>query len=46
VLGQADRSITQASGVTAEPFTTRLRGIDEEQHLVRLTRAASRAARA
>jgi len=46
VLGQADRSIAPAGGITAEPFTTRLRGLDEEQHLVRLTGAASRAARA
>jgi class 3 adenylate cyclase len=44
-LGQADRSIAERSGVTAEPFTTRLRGLDEDRHLVRLTGAASRAAR-
>jgi adenylate cyclase len=46
VLGQADPSITHASGITAEPFTTRLRGLDEDQYLVRLTTAASPAARA
>jgi adenylate cyclase len=39
VLAQADPSIVRASGITAEPFTTRLRGLDEDQHLVRLARA-------
>jgi class 3 adenylate cyclase len=33
VLAQA----SLPAGVTAEPFTTRLRGLDEDQHLVRLT---------
>jgi class 3 adenylate cyclase len=46
VLGQADPSLTAGSGVTAEPFTARLRGLDDDQHLVRLTGAATRAARA
>jgi len=42
VLAQA----SLPAGVTAEPFTTRLRGLDEDQRLVRLTSAATRAARA
>jgi class 3 adenylate cyclase len=40
VLDQASRSITDERGVAIEPFTTRLRGLDDEQHLVRLTCAA------
>jgi hypothetical protein len=46
VLRQADPSTARASSITAEPFTTRLRGLDEDQHLVRLTSAASRTTRA
>jgi len=45
VLRQADSSIAHASSLTAEPFTTRLRGLDEDQHLIRLTGAATRPAR-
>jgi class 3 adenylate cyclase len=45
VFGQADRALAGRGGITADPFITRLRGLDEEQHLVRLTRAPSRAAR-
>jgi adenylate cyclase len=37
VLDQADPSILADSGVAAEDFSTRLRGLDAEQHLVRLT---------
>ncbi len=40
VLDQADRAITQ--GVAAEAFTASLRGIDAEQHLVRLTGLSGR----
>jgi len=46
VLGQADPSVARASGITAEPFTTRLRGLDHDQHLVRLICAASPTIRA
>jgi class 3 adenylate cyclase len=46
VVRQADSSIERASSITVEPFITRLRGLDEDQHLVRLTSTASRTARA
>jgi hypothetical protein len=36
VLAQA----SLPAGITTEPFTTRLRGLDEDQHLIRLTSAA------
>jgi hypothetical protein len=39
VLEQADRSLL--GGITAESFTTRLRGLDSEQHLARLTGAGA-----
>jgi hypothetical protein len=45
VLGQRTDP-RPGDGVTAEPFSTRLRGLDEEQHLVWLTGTASRAVRA
>jgi len=37
VLDQAGQPVIAGRGVTIEPFTTRLRGLDDEQHLVRLT---------
>jgi adenylate cyclase len=45
VLDQADRAVlAKHSGVAAERFTTRLRGLTQEQRLVRLTvKAALRA---
>jgi adenylate cyclase len=44
VLGQAAwPELGSRSGITAESFTTRLRGIDDEQHLVRLTVPAAAA---
>jgi class 3 adenylate cyclase len=36
VLAQA----SLPAGIAIEPFTTRLRGLDEDQHLIRLTSAA------
>jgi adenylate cyclase len=39
VLDQADRSVLEGRGLAVESFTTRLRGLDAEQHLVRLTGA-------
>jgi class 3 adenylate cyclase len=42
VLGQAGPAIPAGRpDITAESFTTRLRGIDEEQHLIRLTIAVA-----
>ena len=38
VLDQADRAALDGHGLAAEPFTTRLRGLDSDQHLVRLAR--------
>jgi adenylate cyclase len=40
VFDQADQSAVERRGLTVESFTTRLRGLDDEQHLVRLTGAA------
>jgi class 3 adenylate cyclase len=40
VFDQADRSLVP--GVRAESFTARLRGLDDDQHLIRLMRAAGR----
>jgi class 3 adenylate cyclase len=40
VLGQADRAITD--NVAVVPFTAMLRGLDNEQHLVRLTGQSGR----
>jgi hypothetical protein len=39
VLEQADRSVLD--GIAVESFTTRLRGLDSEQHLARLTGAGA-----
>ena len=39
VFDQADQSAVERRGLTVESFTTRLRGLDDEQHLVRLTGA-------
>ena len=36
VLAQA----SLPAGITPEPFATRLRGLDDDQHLVRLTSTA------
>jgi hypothetical protein len=36
VLDEADRSLIDGHGLTTESFTTRLRGIDEDQYLTRL----------
>jgi class 3 adenylate cyclase len=38
VLDQADRPALDGPGLAAESFTTRLRGLDSDQHLVRLAR--------
>lgn len=43
VLEQTDESLLR--GITVEPFTTRLRGLDSEQHLARLTAAGAGASR-
>lgn len=37
VLDEADRSLIDGHGLTTESFTTRLRGIDDDQYLTRLT---------
>jgi adenylate cyclase len=37
VLDEADRSLIDRHGLTTESFTTRLRGIDDDQYLTRLT---------
>jgi len=44
VLEQADQSMVRERGVIIESFTTRLRGLDDEQRLVRLTSARARVA--
>ena len=36
VLDEADHSLVDGGGITTESFTTRLRGIDDDQYLVRL----------
>jgi adenylate cyclase len=36
VLDEADHSLVDGRGITTESFTTRLRGIDDDQYLVRL----------
>jgi class 3 adenylate cyclase len=40
VFDQADQSAVERRGLMVESFTTRLRGLENEQHLVRLTGAA------
>ena len=42
VLDQASRSVVKGRGFMIEPFTARLRGLDAEQQLVRLTEAKHR----
>jgi hypothetical protein len=37
LAGQLPQVETSRHGITTEPFTTRLRGIDDDQHLTRLT---------
>jgi class 3 adenylate cyclase len=38
VLDQADQSLfTKRNGITIEPFTSKLRGLAQDQHMVRLT---------
>jgi len=44
VLEQADQSVIGRRALTVEPFTTRLRGLDAEQRLVRLTTTRARVA--
>jgi class 3 adenylate cyclase len=39
VLDQADQSVVEGRGIAMESFTARLRGLDDERHLVRLTGA-------
>ena len=37
VLDEADRLLIDGHGITIESFTTKLRGIDDDQYLTRLT---------
>jgi hypothetical protein len=37
VLDQADQSVVAGRGIAMESFTARLRGLDDEHQLVRLT---------
>lgn len=41
VLDEVDQPALERRGITVESFTTRLRGLDDEQHLARLTGAAA-----